>query len=149
MIIKVIKTLLHKKTKNFKFLTSFSLDIIAWSTETKLNIALLLYSSILTHSAPLASLYNHWSSPFFDLSRGYRKRLVTWYGFKEPQKHPFADVLQKRCSKKFRNIERKTTELESLFNKVAGLGLQFIKKRLQRRCFPLNIAKFLRTAFFW
>ena len=34
--------------------------------------------------------------------------------------------------------------LESLFNKVAGLGLKvcnFIKKRLQRRFFPANIAK--------
>ena len=37
--------------------------------------------------------------------------------------------------------------LESLFNKVAGLQCcNFIKKRLQHRCFPVNIAKFLRTA---
>ena len=36
--------------------------------------------------------------------------------------------------------------LESLFNKVAGLkACIFIKKRLQHRCFPVNIAKFLRT----
>ena len=34
------------------------------------------------------------------------------------------------------------------FNKVAGLqACNFIKKRLQRKCFPLNIAKSLRTAF--
>ena len=34
------------------------------------------------------------------------------------------------------------------FNKVAGLhAWDFIKKRLQYRCFPVNIAKFLRTAF--
>ena len=32
--------------------------------------------------------------------------------------------------------------LESVFNKV------IIKKRLQYRCFPANIAKFLRTAFY-
>ena len=31
--------------------------------------------------------------------------------------------------------------LESLFN-------NFTKKRLQHWCFPVNIAKFLRTAFF-
>ena len=38
--------------------------------------------------------------------------------------------------------------LESLFNKVAGLKIgNFIEKRLQRRCFPVNIAKVLRTAF--
>ena len=43
--------------------------------------------------------------------------------------------------KKFRNIHRKTPVLESLFNKVTGLQL---KKRFQHRCFPGNIAKFLR-----
>ena len=38
--------------------------------------------------------------------------------------------------------------MESLLNKVAGLqAYNFIKKRLQLGCFPLNIAKFLRTAF--
>ena len=36
--------------------------------------------------------------------------------------------------------------LESLFNKVAcQKACNFIKKRLQHRCFPVNIAKFLRT----
>ena len=34
----------------------------------------------------------------------------------------------------------KTPVLESLFNKVAGL-----KKRLQHKCFPVNIVKFLKT----
>ena len=39
--------------------------------------------------------------------------------------------------------------LKSLFNKVAGLkACNFVKKRLQHRCFPVNIAKCLRTAFF-
>ena len=43
---------------------------------------------------------------------------------------------------------RKTPLLESLFNYVAGLkACHFIKKRLQRRCFPVFIAKFLRIAF--
>ena len=37
--------------------------------------------------------------------------------------------------------------LESLFNKVAGLSAcSFIKKRLQHRCFPVKLAKFLRTS---
>ena len=36
--------------------------------------------------------------------------------------------------------------LESLFNEVAGLQVcNFIKKRLQHWCFPMNIAKVLRT----
>ena len=39
--------------------------------------------------------------------------------------------------------------LESLFNKSAGLQVcNFMKKRLQHRCFPVNIAKYLRTAFY-
>ena len=36
---------------------------------------------------------------------------------------------------------------ESLSNKVPGLqACNFIKKRLQHRCFPVNIAKRLRTS---
>ena len=36
--------------------------------------------------------------------------------------------------------------LESLFNKITALKtFSFIKKRLQHRCFPVNIAKFLST----
>ena len=34
-----------------------------------------------------------------------------------------ADVLRKRCSQKFRNIQRKTSVLEPVFNKVTGLEL--------------------------
>ena len=35
-----------------------------------------------------------------------------------------------------------------LFNKIAGLGAAtLLKKKLRRRCFPLNLAKFLRTPY--
>ena len=34
------------------------------------------------------------------------------------------------------------------FNKVARLGLNFIKKETWHRCFPVNFAKFLRTPFY-
>ena len=62
---------------------------------------------------------------------------------------PFADVLRSRFSLKLCNIRRKTPALESLFNKVPVLqGCSFIKKKLQQRCFPVNIAKLLITAFF-
>ena len=38
--------------------------------------------------------------------------------------------------------------LEFLFNKVAGpQTCNFIKKRFQHRCFPVNVTKFLRTPF--
>ena len=57
------------------------------------------------------------------------------------QKESFGGVLPRRCSKKFRNIHRKTSVLKSLFNKVASLqACNFIKTRLQHRCFPVNIA---------
>ena len=36
----------------------------------------------------------------------------------------------------------------SLFNKVACVACNFIKKRLEHRCFLVNIAKILKTAFF-
>ena len=43
----------------------------------------------------------------------------------------------------------KTTVLKSLSNKVAGLkSCNFVKKRLQHRCFSVKIAKLSRTAFF-
>ena len=79
------------------------------------------------------------------------------------QKQPFANVLQNRCSKKFRNIHRKTLVLESPFDKVAGLqvfscesceifnGSFFIEHLrwllLQRFCFTLsfqeNVAEYI------
>ena len=64
------------------------------------------------------------------------------------QKQPFADVLQCRCSEKLDNIRRKKPALESLFNKVPVLQpSNFIKKKVQQRCFPVNFARFLRTDF--
>ena len=67
----------------------------------------------------------------------------------------------------FENVHWKTPVLESLFNKFAVLkDCKFIKKRLQHRCFPVNIFKnsyfeehlrtaasslnrFFRTTTFW
>ena len=57
------------------------------------------------------------------------------------KEQPLVDVLQNICSSKFLNIHRKTLVLESHFNKVAGL-------KACNTCFPVNITKFLRTAFF-
>ena len=42
----------------------------------------------------------------------------------------------------------KKTVVDSLFKKVAGLqSSNFVKKWHQHRCFPVNVANFLRTAF--
>ena len=54
----------------------------------------------------------------------------------------------RRRSSKFRNIHRKPPVLEFVLNKLAGLQANnFIKKRLQHRCFLVNITKFLEHAF--
>ena len=57
---------------------------------------------------------------------------------KSPQKEPFA-VLPNRCSSQFLNIHRKTPVFKFLL----------IKKTLQHRCFPVNIAEFLKASFFY
>ena len=59
----------------------------------------------------------------------------------------------RRCSSTevFLNILQyfqESTFVGAFFNKVAGLqAYNVIKERLQRRCFPVNIAKILRTGF--
>ena len=67
--------------------------------------------------------------------------------FYRPQKQ-LLEVFFKKGVFKLRNIYRKTPVLEFIFNQVTGLkGCNFMNKRLQHKCFPVNIAKFLRTAF--
>ena len=56
------------------------------------------------------------------------------------QKAATGGVLRKRCSEKFRKFRRKTSILESLFNKVAGFQTcNFVKMRY----FPAKFAKVL------
>ena len=52
---------------------------------------------------------------------------------------------KKAVLKNFANIHMKMAVVESLSDKVSGLqACNFVKKRLQHRCLPVNIAKFLR-----
>ena len=63
------------------------------------------------------------------------------------QKQSFGDVLQTRCFKRFSNIHKKTLCWSLLFITLQAFRpATLLKKRLQHRCFPVNIAKFLRTA---
>ena len=55
----------------------------------------------------------------------------------EPQKQPFADVFQNRCSEHFCNGHRKTPLLKSLLQSCLK-ACNFIEKRLQHRCFPVK-----------
>ena len=62
------------------------------------------------------------------------------------KKQPPEVFYRKSCSEEFCNIRRKTSVLESLFDSLAGFKTcNFLKKRLQQKCFPVNIAKFLKT----
>ena len=62
------------------------------------------------------------------------------------QMQPPEVFCKKWCSQKAWKFHRKTPVLESIFNKVAGLwACNFIKKKLQHRCFPMKFAKLLRT----
>ena len=54
--------------------------------------------------------------------------------------------MKRAVLKNFLNFHRKTPVLEPLSNKSAGLqACNLIEKRLQHRCFPVNIENFLRT----
>ena len=66
-----------------------------------------------------------------------------------PTMQPFANVLQNRSSYKFHDTCKRISVLESLFDKVTCLmAFNFIKNRPSQRCFPVNITKCLRIAFF-
>ena len=62
------------------------------------------------------------------------------------QKQPFADF-QKWTFLRISQNSQETPVMDSL-NKVAGLSVSnFIKKRLQHRCFLVNFAKYLDALF--
>ena len=66
-----------------------------------------------------------------------------------PIMQPFANVLQNRSCYKFPDIRKKMPVLEPLFSKVTCLvTCNFIKNRRLHRCFPVNITRCLRKAFF-
>ena len=67
-------------------------------------------------------------------------------GIQNPAKHLKWSRKDKSSQRRLFNIHGKTPVLVSLFNKVLGLKAgSVIEKRLQRRCFPVNIAKYLRA----
>ena len=69
-------------------------------------------------------------------------------GFKNNFKKQLPKVFYKKVVlQKFCNIHKKTLVLTSLFNKFAGWQAgSLLTKRLQDRCFHVDIAKFLKTS---
>ena len=57
---------------------------------------------------------------------------------------PFAKVRQRQRNPEA--VDRRSSS-KYVFLKILG-PCNFIKKRLEQRCFPVNIAKFFRTSFF-
>ena len=70
---------------------------------------------------------------------------------KNSQKQPLTDVLQNSCSSIFfLNIVKKTTVLESPFNKVASLKVCiFIKKGTPTQLFFAKYCEILKKIFFY
>ena len=65
--------------------------------------------------------------------------------FEEPRSQLFADA--RKVFLKLAQYSQENTYVGVFFNKAAGLrDCNYIKKRLQNRCFPVKIAKFLRRA---
>ena len=105
------------------------------------------YEPILRHCSLCTPTENILSSPFLMFSGSIERNMRHEVGLKTLKSSRTQMFF--RLGVLFHNIQRKTPELESLFNKVTGLQpCNFIKKRLQLRYFPLNIATFLRTALF-
>ena len=70
-----------------------------------------------------------------------RKKVSNNHFVKSVQKQPYADLLQNRCFAKI-------SQQENTCVGVCVEELQLYVKETQDRCFPVNIAKLLRTAFF-
>ena len=79
----------------------------------------------------------------------HRQTVLYYVNMSIKRNNRFQMFLKVSVLKNFCNIHRKTLLLEPLFNKVASLqACNFIKKRLQHRCFPMNITKFFGKAFY-
>ena len=79
---------------------------------------------------------------------GRRYKCENFLGNTFRSSHPEV-FCNKSALKNFTQLTRKPLYWGLFFNKVAGLRLVTLsKKRLQRRCFPANSAKFLTTPFF-
>ena len=65
------------------------------------------------------------------------------------QKQPPEMFYKKGNLKYFTKLMGKHLCWSLILNKVAGLKpAALLKKRLQHKCFPVNVAKFLRTPFY-
>ena len=64
------------------------------------------------------------------------------------QKQSLEVFYKKRCSQKFRKFHGKTSVLESLFNKAAGLGLQLYQLETPTQMLSCKICEIYKNTFF-
>ena len=73
--------------------------------------------------------------------------VISWYCMHCRSRSSHQKVFYKKmCSPKFHKIHRKTLVQSFFFNK-GQRPATVLKKRLWRKCFPVNFAKFLKTPF--
>ena len=114
-----------------------------WSPHVALYFRKHFYS-ILTNLTNLS--YSRSSVVPFAKSRSDLKNVLTKHF---PTMQPFANVLQNRSFYKFPDICKIISVLESFLMKLhAWWPATLLKNRLLHRCFPVNITKCLRMAFF-
>ena len=65
------------------------------------------------------------------------------------QKQSFKDFLQNKLFQKFRNIQRKTPALKSLFKKVADLKGSNLIKKTWTQVFPYEYWEIFKNSFFY
>ena len=107
-------------------------------TEAKIHVPVILIGRSLNNKTKLKTLQIK------------NRKKVFWQLATDIQEQSFAGVFHKRCSEKFCKIHRKTPVLESLFNKVAGhQACNFIKNRIQHRCFPAKVLQSTSDGWFW
>ena len=87
--------------------------------------------------------------PFLHYTKAVARRCsVRKHSHQKRKFFPFLVTMEERCSQKVRKIHRKNLCRSLVFNKVAGLRpATLLRKRLWRKCFLMNLEKFLRTSF--
>ena len=63
------------------------------------------------------------------------------------QRQSSGGMLQKRCTQKICKIHKKTSKPAFILKKLQAWACNFTKKRLRRRSFSANFAKFFRAPF--
>ena len=130
------------KTKTCKLVVGNSSSFTAKAANSEKAIYFLSLMSCSTNKVKSHMLFTCKNFMFSNFTREKKICFRKWWWSWRPLPPPlsFSTAL---------NIHKKTSALESIFNKAFVLhACSFIKKKLEQRYFPVNTAKFLRTVLF-